>query len=494
MAVRTGAEVLAGMRDGRTVYIDGERIADVTRDPRLAGGARTIASLYDLQHRPELEDALTYRSPKTGDRVGLSFVEPKTQQDLRSRRVMIKHWHDHTLGMFGRAPDFLNVMISTFASCAEAFGRDYGANMRRYYETAREQDLVATHSLTNPQVDRSRNVALQAKDLAAKAIADNDKGVVIRGARMLATLAAYSDELLVMPAPSYPLAATDEARPYAVAFAIPVATAGLRLICRPSVAQHSAGSLLDYPLSARYDETDCMVVFDDVLVPWQRVFIYRDVELFNTLYQRTGAVTPIAHQFVTKDLAKAEFMMALAFALVRTTKVDEFQHIQGGLADLINHTEIIRSCLVAAESEATLSPYGIMMPANGPLAAMRFMFPSMFQRACEIIQTMGAGGLVMVPSFSETDGPLATDVATYYQAANADARTRIKLFRLAYDAVMSSFSGRQQLYERYFAGDPVRAAGGLYRAYDKEPHVRRIADLLDRFEREAREDSRTGSA
>lgn len=490
MGVRTGAEILAGLRDGRAIYSDGERVADVTRDPRFAGGARTVASLYDLQHRPELADALTYRSPITGDRVGLSFIEPKSQDDLRRRRVMFKHWHDHTLGMFGRASDFLNVMISTFASCAEAFGRDYGANMRRYYEMAREGDLVATHSLTNPQVDRSKNVALQAKDLAAKAVGDNDKGIVIRGARMLATLATYSDELLVMPAPSYPLAATDEAKPYAIGFAIPVAAPGLRLICRPSVAQHDAGSSLDYPLSARYDETDCMVVFDDVLVPWERVFIYRDVEVFNTLYHRTGALAPMAHQFVTKDLAKAEFMMALAFALVRTTKVDEFQHIQGGLAELINHTEVIRSCLVAAETEAALSPYGIVMPANGPLAAMRFMFPSMFQRACEIIQTIGAGGLVMVPSFGEIDGPLAADVERYYQAANADSRTRIKLFRLAYDAVLSSFSGRQQLYERYFAGDLVRAAGGLYRAYDKEPHVRRIAELLDRFEREAIADRR----
>jgi 4-hydroxyphenylacetate 3-monooxygenase len=312
---------------------------------------------------------------------------------------------------------------------------------------------------------------------------------VIRGARMLATLAAYSDELLVMPAPSYPLAATDEARPFAIGFAIPVATEGIKLICRPSVAHLGAGSSLDYPLSARYDETDCMVIFDKVLVPWERVFIYRDVEIFNNLYHRTGAVAPLAHQFVTKNLAKAEFMMALAFALVRTTKVDEFQHIQGALAELINHTEVIRSCLIASETQATMSPYGIMLPANGPLAAMRFMFPQMFQRACEIIQIMGAGGLMMVPSFSELGGPLATDVETYYQAANADARTRIKLFRLAYDAVLSSFSGRQQLYERYFAGDPVRGAGTLYHAFDKEPHVKRISELLERFEREADADN-----
>ncbi len=486
MGIRNGKQVLAGLNDGREVYLDGERINDVTRDPRLAGAARTLAELYDLQHEPALSEKLTYISPSTGERVGLSFIEPRSRDELTRRRVMIKHWHDHTLGMFGRAPDFLNVMISTFASGADSFGSDYAKNMRAYYALVREGDLTATHSLTNPQVDRTHNVAAQAKDLAARAVRDNDKGIVIRGARMLATLAAYSDELLVMPAPAYPLPVNDDARPYAIGFAIPMATPGVKLICRPSVAQAGAGSPLDYPLSTRYDETDCMVVFDDVLVPWERVFIYRDVEIFNSIYRRTGASAAMAHQFVTKDLAKAEFMMALAFALVRTTKIDEFQHIQGLLAELINHTEIIRSCIVASETEGSMSTHGIFLPAAGPLSAMRFLFPQMFQRACEAIQIMGAGGLVMVPSFAELDGPRAADVATYYQAANADARNRIKLFRLAYDAAMSGFSGRQQLYERYFAGDPIRGAGGLYNAYDKQPHVDRIAKILDQFEAEAK--------
>lgn len=485
MGIRTGEQVLAGLRDGREIYIDGERVADVTRDPRLAGGARTLAELYDLQQQPRLLPEMTYISPSSGNRVGLSFIAPRSRDDLVRRRVMIKRWHDHTLGMFGRAPDFLNVMISAFASGAKAFGPDYAKNIGAYYETVREGDLVTTHSLTNPQVDRTRNVAAQAKDLAAKAVRDNDQGIVIRGARMLATLAAYSDELVVMPAPAFPLPETDEARAYAIGFALPMATPGMRLICRPSLALADAGSPLDHPLSSRYDETDCMVVFDDVLVPWERVFIYRDVDIFNAIYRRTGASAAMAHQFVTKDLAKAEFMMALAFALVRTTKVDEFQHIQGLLAELINHTEIIRSCIVTSEAEGSVSDHGVFLPAPGPLNAMRFLFPQMFRRACEAIQTIGAGGLVMVPSFAELDGPLQADVDTYYQAANADARNRIKLFRLAYDAAMSSFSGRQQLYERYFAGDPIRGAGGLYNAYDKQKHVERIWALLDRFEAEA---------
>src|SRR5271170_772883 len=198
MGIRNGAQVLEGLRDGRTLYIDGERVKDVTRDPRLAGGARTLAELYDIQCEPALADAMTYRSPTTGDRVGLSFIEARTVEDLRRRRAMVKRWHDHTLGLYGRAPDFMNVLLTSFGSGSAAFGSEYGPNMRRYYEFCRERDIVSTHTLTNPQVDRSRNVAAQAKDLAARAVRDTDKGIVINGARMLATLGAYSDEMLVM--------------------------------------------------------------------------------------------------------------------------------------------------------------------------------------------------------------------------------------------------------------------------------------------------------
>ena len=481
MGIRTGAEIIAGLRDDRQIFIDGEQVTDVTTDRRFVGAARTMAELFDMQHDPALIDEMTYASPTTGDRVGLSFIQAASQDDLARRRVMVKHWHDHTFGMFGRAPDFINVMLAGYAAAPEHFG-PYAENVQRYYELARDGDLVSTHTLTNPQVDRSRDITKQEKDLAAHAVKETDAGIVIRGARMLATLGAFSDEMLVMPAPSYPLPENEEAKKFAIGFAIPVATPGMRLICRPAVVHQGVGSIMDFPLSSRLDETDGMVIFDDVLVPWERVFLYRDVELFNSLYRGTGALLHMAHQFSTKDLAKAEFMMALAFTLVRTTRIDVHQHIQGMLAELINHTEVVRSCVMASEAGSGPGPNGTVLPDGGPLDAVRLLYPQMFRRSCEIIQTMGAGGLFMVPSFAELDGPVAADVERYYQAATVDSRARIKLFRLAYDATLSSFSGRQQLYERYFAGDPVRAAGGIYDRYDKEPHVERIWRVLDELE------------
>jgi 4-hydroxyphenylacetate 3-monooxygenase len=239
---------------------------------------------------------------------------------------------------------------------------------------------------------------------------------------------------------------------------------------------------MDYPLSARFDETDAMVIFDDVLVPWERVFIHRDPELCNGLYNRTGIMPQIMHQFSTKNLAKAEFMMGLGFAIAKSTNIDEHLQVQGLLAELIQFTEFSRACLRASEADASPGPFGTMIPAAMPLWTVRMMFSNMFRRMCEIIQILGAGGLVAVPSHAELRGRAAEDVATYFQAVNADAPTRIKLFRLAFDAAVSSFSGRQQLYERYYSGDPVRLAGTLYGLYEKDTHIDRIFGMLDDLE------------
>jgi 4-hydroxyphenylacetate 3-monooxygenase len=240
---------------------------------------------------------------------------------------------------------------------------------------------------------------------------------------------------------------------------------------------------MDHPLSLRLDESDAMAIFDDVLVPWERVFIHRDAEMCNGLYDRTGAMPQVMHQFSTKNLAKSEFMMGLAFAIAKSTNIDQHLHVQGMLAELIQFTEFCRACLRASEVDATPNAQGVMTPAAMPLWTVRMMFAKMFMRMCEIVQTLGAGGLVAVPSYAETASPMWPDVESYFQAANADAKTRIKLFRLAFDAAVSSFAGRQQLYERYYSGDPVRLAGTLYNLYDREAAIERIFRMLDEFER-----------
>ncbi len=483
MGIRTGQEFLDSVRDDRLIYIDGERVKDVTTDPRFADACQTLAELYDMQHDPRLIDGMTFESPTTGDRVGLSYIIPRSVDDLVKRRNMVKTWMDSTCGMLGRSPDFMNINMTGFAASWKAFnrnGNNFGDNLWNYYEYIRENDTSMTHTLINPQVDRSKPVEKQSNDLAAKVVKETGAGIIVNGARMVSTLCAYSHELMVFP--THNIAVSEEAAPYALGFCIPIATPGLKFICRPSIIHRKAASPMDYPLSSRFDEGDAVVIFDDVLVPWERVFIHRDPEMCNSLYSKTIAMRHSMHQFSTKNLAKAEFMMALAFRLVKSTNIDVHLQVQGMLAELIQSTEFVRSCLRAAEIDATINEDGVFSPAEMPLWTIRMMFPKMFIRACEIIQIIGAGGLVAVPSYAELQGEVADDVEKYFESANADSSTRIKLNRLAFDSAVSSFAGRQQLYERYYSGDPVRLGSMLYRIYDKDPFINRIDGLLSDLE------------
>ena len=426
---------------------------------------------------------MTHRS--SGDRVGASFIQPTSQDDLVRRREMFKIWNDYTCGMFGRSPEFMNVMLSSYAAAADVFDTQdsqFGRNVRDYYTYMREHDLAATHALVSPQVDRSKTVEFQAKDISARIVGEKDNGFIVSGARMLATLAAIADEIVVMPAPSYPLTDSEEAKAHAFGFAIPIATPGLKLIARPSVDHIGAASHMDFPLSSRFDDSDCMVFFDNVLVPWERTFIYRDLTAFENALKKTHTHTHTSHQYATKDLSKAEFMRDLAYTLAHSTNVDQFLHIQGMLAELLHTVEMVHACILKSEIEAFEGPSGTLVPRREPLQTVKFLFPPMFRRACEIIQTIGAGGLFMVPSYAMADSALAGEVARYFQAANVDSRERIRLFRLANDASLTSFSGRQQLYERYFGGDPVRASASYAMGYDKQAAIMRITELLDRWE------------
>src|SRR5690242_18017910 len=198
MGIRTGKAFLESLRDDRQIWVDGERVADVTRDRRFAGAAQSMAELYDMQHDPALVERMTFVSPSSGERVGLSFILPKSEADLVRRREMVKTWMDATCGMFGRSPDFMNINLMGFAAAADEFGRRdkrFADNIRNYFVEARERDLAMTHTLINPQVDRSKPVEQQQKDLAAKIVRDNDAGIIVSGARMVSTLCAYADDI-----------------------------------------------------------------------------------------------------------------------------------------------------------------------------------------------------------------------------------------------------------------------------------------------------------
>jgi len=487
MPIRTAEQYLDSLKDDRQIFIDGELVKDVTTDRRFAGAADTMAELLQLQHDPDFHDTLTYDSPSSGDRVGTSHIEPKSPEDVRARGDAIKVWMDKTCGMLGRSPDYMNVMVSAWASAYEAFERpafDGRENVRNYYEYVRENDSVMTHVLVNPQVDRSRPAHLQESDIVLQIVDERDDGMVVRGARMVATLCALSNEMIVMPAGvTWQTDERHKTTNYAFGFAIPCSTPGLKFMCRPSVAHTETGSPMDGPLSLRFDESDGVAIFEDVLVPWERVFLFRDEEAEHVIRARTGMGPHAMHQSVVRATSKAEFMMALTLALAKSTKIDEHNHVQVMLAETIAIAEFTNTCRVAAEAEAQETPFGTYAPGARHISVWQNMFWKFYNRQCEIVNTLGAGGLVGVPSFAELMGDAKEDVEKYFQTASLDAPSRIKLNRLAYDASLSSFAGRQRLYEQYYSGDPMRSQSLMYRRYPKDAHIDRIHTMLDDLER-----------
>ncbi len=489
MSARTGKEFLEGLkRNPPNIYLDGEKIDDPTSHPALANAARSIAHLYDLQHQPELRDVMTYESPDSGERVGMSFLEPRSKEDLKRRATMHKVWADASLGFIGRAPDYLNVNVMAAARAADYFAQcdpRFGENMKRYYQHVRERDLCLTHALTNPQVNRSvRADQLQDPYIALGLVRETPEGIIVRGARMMATL-PIADEILIFP--STVLKEQEELTRYALAFAIPCNTSGLTFQCREPL--DVGRSHLDHPLGSRFDEMDAMVYFDDVLVPWERVFLMNDVKLANRAYASTGAVYHMAHQVVNVKIAKTEAFLGAAQAIVEMIGSAQFQHVQQKVAEIIIDLEVMKALKTAAEEHAELDAYGTMTPAKGPLNAARNLYPQLYPRLVEILQLLSASGLIMIPTEADLHGPLGDRIEKFLQARNASAEERIRLFRLAWDMTLSSFGARQNLYEKFFFGDPVRTQCALYEGYDKQPYVERIKAFLAQPDRPVPEEA-----
>jgi 4-hydroxyphenylacetate 3-monooxygenase len=482
---RRGRQVLERLRERPpALWYQGEKVADVTVHPALKGGVLTLSRLYDLQW--EQPEVTLYDSPKTGNKVARSFMMPRTREDLTSISRAMKVWEDRTFGMMGRVPDYINRAMTGYAAgahfLAEADPR-FGANAVRYYEYLRENDLCLTHTLIPPQANRAVSLANQADPfLAARVKEETDAGIVIRGCRMLATL-PISDEIMVFP--STVLKAGEEDAPYAFGFSIPNDTAGLRFICRESVDY--GRSHFDHPLGSRFEEMDAVVIFDDVFVPWESVLLYRDVKRCNEAYARTGAVVHMTHQVVVKNIAKCEFLLGLASLMVSTIGAEVFQHVQEKLAEIWVNLETMKAFLRTAEADAQLDEWGVMRPAWNPLDAARNLFPRLYPRMIEIIQQLGASGLVAMPTEADLKGPLVEDIRKYYQAARAEAFDRIPLFRLAWDASISAFASRQVLYERFFFGDPVRMAGALVSGHNAQ--IQQHAERVREFVRQNRDEA-----
>ncbi|MBA0045210.1 4-hydroxyphenylacetate 3-hydroxylase N-terminal domain-containing protein [Mycobacteroides sp. LB1] len=454
MGARTGKEYVAGLRDDREIWVGGERVADVTDYPGFAGALDSMAGLFDLQH--ERSDDCLCEHPVTGELINASHLIPRSRADLDRRHAAMKHAAEYSVGLLGRSPDYLNACFAGHAGRSDVWGsngnEEYADNLVRYQDDLARNDWALTHTIVRPTVDKGLgDLAAVGGEAALHKVADTEHGILVRGAMVLSTLAPFSDELAVYPGGPLP----KDAGKFAVSFSIPMATPGLKIICRDSFS--SPASMYDMPFSSRFDEQDAFLIFDDVEIPRDRVFLDGNTAVWNAAMM-SGWTANIMQQTTIRAEAKLRFAYELISRCCRAINASDPRTKQL-LGELWTYAEMTRAILMAAEAGAHEWGNGVWFPDERPFYALRPTAPTWFLRVNEIIKLLGSHNLLATPSEAAFDNPeLRPLLDKYLQGANGfDARERVRLFRAAWDFVGSALGGRNELYEMYYLGSASRS-------------------------------------
>lgn len=478
MPAKTGKQYIERLQKANNnVYIHGERVKNVTAHPAFKNVIQSMAKLYDLQY--EKADKMLYTSPSSGEQVGMTFLQPKSIDDLIARREAITEWAKVSGGMMGRSPDYLNAEVMAMGAAYDFFSEGdplLVENAKNYYEYARENDISLTHTLIHPQVNRAKAQHEQ-KDanVALHLVEKNKDGIIVDGIRLLATQGGITDEILVFPSTVKKAGELDD--PYSLAFAIPNNTPGLKFISRESFDYGK--NQWDHPLSSRFEEGDAIVSFENVFVPWNRVFVCGNSSICNRTFRETNAVVHMAHQVVAKNIVKTEFLLGLALSVMDAIGIDQFQHVQDKGTEIMLTLETMRSHLYRAEHNAKLDKWGIMTPDYAALDAARNWYPRVYPRLVEILRILGASGLMGIPTQADFQNEdIGQLIHRGLQGKNLEGYERVQLFRLAWDMTMSAFGNRQMHYEYYFFGDPIRMGMTYFEGYEKESYKEIIKEFL----------------
>ena len=467
MSVKSGAEYVAGLQDGRHVWYRGELVEDLTTHAAFASHLRVMAQLYDLQHHPTHRQAMTYQSPQTGEPVGQSFRMPRGVDDLMLRRSMQNIWAFATGGMLVQSPDYANIGLMALASARDILAAGnprFGVHVLRYYERCREQDYCVAHVPAVAVTPPSEAATPYAP--AFRVISSGSEGLKVSGMCQPVPLAPIAHELLVCGG----AALKSGQGQHALAFALPVATPGISLLCHETHGRSNADS---HPLAARFDMLDCVLLFEDVLVPWERVFLSGNIGLHNRLMTASGFAAHVGHQKLTRQVAKTTLLLGMAEQLSREIEMTDFLHVQAKLGELITTHEAMRSCLRRAEVDAIAGPGGAWMPDGHAIRVGQRLFAGCHADMAEMLQLLGVGGYAVHPSHADRQGPMSERLAKSYQEAGVPADKQLQLFRLARDVLGNRCSRCSQVYDPDVPADVVRTMAGDYQGYNLKYAVAR---------------------
>ncbi len=448
----TGAEFLESLRDGREVYIYGERVEDVTTHPAFRNSARSLAKLYDALHDEKTKPVLTAPTDTgSGGTTHRFFKAARTREELIGQRDAIAAWARITYGWLGRSPDYKAAFLNTLGTNAEFYGK-FADNARAWHKRAQEAVLFVNHALVNPPIDRDKPLD-QVKDVYITIQKETDAGIVVSGAKVVATGSALTHYNFLGQNMSAEI--TDPSM--VVMFMAPMDTPGIKLICRPSyeMAAAATGSPWDYPLTSRYDENDAIFIFDNAFIPWENVFIHRDVERLKQFYPRSGFVNGFTLQGCTRLAVKLDFICGLLYKAARATGVDSFRGVQAHIGEVIGWRNLFWALTDAMAGTPDPWINGAVLPNIKASVAYRIFATEAYPAVRSIIEKVIASGLIYLPSHSSDlkNPEIEKYLARYVRGSNGiDHKQRIKIMKLLWDAIGSEFGARHELYEMNYAG------------------------------------------
>jgi 4-hydroxyphenylacetate 3-monooxygenase len=448
----TGNEYLESVRDGREIWIYGERVDDVTTHPAFRNSARMLARLYDALHDPARKAVLT--CPTDTGNGGFThpfFRAPRTIEDLVASRDAIAAWQRMAYGWMGRSPDYKASFLGMLAATAADYA-PFEDNARRWYRKAQERVLHLNHALIHPPVDRDRPPD-EVEDVYVKVERETDAGLVISGAKVVATGSALTNYTFVA---HYGAPVTK--KEFSVVFLAPMSARGVKLIARPSYEMSAGvmGSPFDYPLSSRFDENDSILILDKVLVPWEDVLIYGDPAKSNGFLVRSGFTHRYPLHGCTRLAVKLDFIAGLLLKAVEATGSAGQQSVRVSVGEVLNWRNLFWALSEAMARTPGPTVHGTPVPDANHGMAYRMLATIAYPRVKEIIQQVVASGLVYVNSHAvDFDTPeLRPYLDRYIRGSNGMvAVDRVKLMKLLWDAVGTEFAGRHELYERNYAGN-----------------------------------------
>ncbi|MBV9247246.1 MAG: Pyoverdin chromophore biosynthetic protein pvcC, partial [Methylobacteriaceae bacterium] len=328
----TGAEYLEELRDGREVYIYGDRVADVTAHPAFRNTARMIARLYDALHDDKRKHKLLLPTDTgNGGVTHAYFKAPKSMEDLLAGRNAIAEWARLTYGWVGRSPDYKAAFLATLGANAD-FYDPYQANARRWYRFSQERVPFINHAIIHPPVDRDRPPN-EVSDVCVHVEKETDAGIVVSGAKVVATGSVLTNYTFIAHHGLIPV----QDRKFAVVFMIPTNAPGVKFICRTSyeMTATAMGSPFDFPLSSRLDENDAVFIMDQVLVPWENVFVYGDIDKANNFFPRTGFLPRFVVHGCTRLAVKLDFIAGLLLKAVEAAGTKDYRGVQANVGEVI---------------------------------------------------------------------------------------------------------------------------------------------------------------